>query len=94
MVGHLHRCFSCRPFQKVTIDEDNLWQDMIVQYKAKLDLSKQVCVCISNQPAIDTGGVRRHVYSILFIGVGSGGGAVGALAPTKMCEGGHHPHPG
>ena len=36
--------------QKVTIDEDDLWQDMIVQYKTKLDLCKQVCVCISNQP--------------------------------------------
>ena len=66
MVGHLNRCFSCRPFQKVTVDEDDLWQDIIVQYKAKLDLSKQVRVCISNQPAIDTGGVRRHVYSTVF----------------------------
>ena len=50
---------SVRP---ICTDESQL----IVQYKAKLNLSKLVCVCISNQLAIYTGGVRRHIYSTLF----------------------------
>ena len=48
--------FSGQPVQKVTVDEDDLWQYLVVQYKAtNLDVSMQIRVCMSNQPAIDTG---------------------------------------
>jgi hypothetical protein len=66
MVRHLNTYFSCRAFQKVNVDGDDLWQDRVVQYKAKLDVSNKVRVNISNQQAIDTGGLRRHVYSTVF----------------------------
>ena len=35
--------FSGQPVQKVTVDEDDLWQYLVVQYKAtNLDVSMQV----------------------------------------------------
>ena len=67
IVGHLNRYYSEQPVHKIKIDDDDVWQDMIVVYKARqLDVSKQVRICVQNQPAVDTGGVRRQVYSLVY----------------------------
>ena len=52
---------------KVQIDNNESWSDMLAFYKCSSQLSKKhLRVCHSNEPAIDTGRVRRETYTIVF----------------------------
>ena len=53
--------------QKINVDEEDLFSDMIGFYKsAKLNQSAKLKVWLRNQPAVDTGGVLRHVFTKCF----------------------------
>ena len=52
---------------KLVLDPNDIWQDILVYYKSpRVDTRKQLRIKINNMPAIDTGGVRRQVYSTVF----------------------------
>ena len=45
IISHLNRLYSKQPIQKIKVDDDELWQDMIIMYKNKrLDFSQQIRV--------------------------------------------------
>ena len=59
-----------RPFSviKIQVETDNIWQDMVVQYKSpRMDLMKCLRIKLEGQPALDTGGVRRLVYTTIYM---------------------------
>ncbi len=67
LVDLLRRPLLQKPTVKLYLDPEDLWSDMIVYYKsARIDTSKAVRVILTGQPALDTGGVRRQVYSEVF----------------------------
>lgn len=45
---------------KVHIDEDEAWCDLVSFYKAPMP-DCRVRICLTGQPAIDTGGIRRQL---------------------------------
>ena len=58
--------FNGKPASKFFIDSDDLWSDMVGYYKSGVNVEKPVRVILDEQPAIDTGGVRRQVFSDVF----------------------------
>lgn len=67
IVGMLNDQFEQRPAIKVKADPEDIWQDMVAQYKSpRMDMTKQLRVTLHNQPALDTGGVRRQVYTSVY----------------------------
>jgi len=63
----LHQKMFCgKPAAKFYIDSDDLWPDMVGYYKTGVNTSKPIRVILDEQPAIDTGGVRRQVFSDVF----------------------------
>ena len=58
--------FNGKPGLKFYIDSDDLWSDMVGYYKSGVNVEKPVRVILDEQPAIDTGGVRRQVFSDVF----------------------------
>ena len=49
---------------KLAVDEEDRWEDSIAFYKSnRFDAHHPVRVRLSGQPAVDTGGVRRHFFS-------------------------------
>lgn len=55
------------PKQKVHIDFEDMWADMIAQYKSPdMYLHCLFRIILDGKPSIDTGGVRRQVYSSVF----------------------------
>jgi len=64
----LHQNMFCgKPATKFYIDSDDLWPDMVEYYKTGVNTSKPIRVILGKQPAIDTGGVRRQVFSDVYI---------------------------
>ena len=52
---------------KLPVDGDDLWHDVLSFYKtSKCDTSHSIRFRVSGVPAIDTGGVRRQVYTMMF----------------------------
>ena len=59
--------FAELPKKKVEIDPDDAWADTVAYYKLpQLNLNKRVRVVLGSQPPVDTGGVRRQLYSSVF----------------------------
>lgn len=55
------------PKQKVHIDFEDMWPDMLAQYKSQnMYLHSLFRIILDGKPSIDTGGVRRQVYSSVF----------------------------
>lgn len=53
---------------KLHVDEDEAWSDLVAFYKAPTPdpLICQIRICLLGQPTIDTGGVRRQLYTSVF----------------------------
>lgn len=67
IMNMLNEEFDQQPVIKLQVDPNDIWHDMVVQYKSpKMDVKKQLRLSLLNQPAIDTGGVRRHVYNSVY----------------------------
>ena len=63
----LHQKMFCgKAATKFYIDSDDLWPDMVGYYKTGVNTSKPIKVILDEQPAIDTGGVCRQVFSDVF----------------------------
>lgn len=64
----INKRFEQFPRVKLHVDADDFWADLVALYKAcSMNFHTKLRVCIDNQPAIDTGGVRRQVYSRVFL---------------------------
>lgn len=52
---------------KVPVDADDMWQDVLLFYKTtKCDTSHRLRFRVCGAPVIDTGGVRRQIYTVMF----------------------------
>ena len=45
------------------VDSETLWKDMVTEYKAESICHSKLRISIDNEPAIDTGGVHRQLYT-------------------------------
>ena len=58
--------FRGLPTRKLHVDPEDLWTDVVAAYKGSLDFHSQIRVLLHGSPAIDTGGVRRQVFTRVF----------------------------
>ena len=59
--------FAKMPRHKLTVDPDDVWAELVSLYKGKnMDLHSRLRITIEGKPSIDTGGVRRQVYSKVY----------------------------
>ena len=64
MLNVMSKVSRTHPIVKVRIDEGEVWSDLVSFYKINMDISKcRIRICLNDQPAIDTGGVRCQVYT-------------------------------
>ena len=67
IVRMLNAMFSKRSVTKLEVDTEDVWQDMVAHYKSpRINLTKRLRIGLLDQPAIDTGGVRRQVYNTVY----------------------------
>ena len=59
----MHRQCSSFPRKRVDVDLEDPWGDMVAFYKGETDLNVQLRIVSDDLRAVDTGGVRRQVYS-------------------------------
>ena len=59
--------FDGKPASKLHVDADDIWADTVGYYKSPcLKLDKPIRVIFDGSPALDTGGVRRQVFSDVY----------------------------
>ena len=63
----LNRKYKKMPVTKLYLDQDDMWSDTVAFYKSpSCLLQNQIRIVLNHQPAVDTGGVRRHVFTEVF----------------------------
>jgi hypothetical protein len=55
-----------KEIKKVHVDSDELWPDMLSFYKCVPSVNMQLRICLDGQPPVDTGGVRRQIFTSVF----------------------------
>lgn len=55
--------FDTMPMIKVKVDADTVWNDLVAHYKSTDEFQCRLRISLSNNPAIDTGGIRRQMYT-------------------------------
>ena len=66
-IRYLGRNIDGDQVQNINVDEGDLFSDIIGFFKStKLNQSAKLKVRLRNQPAVDTGGVLRHVFTKCF----------------------------
>ena len=58
--------FRGLPTRKLNVDPEDLWTDVVAAYKGSFDFHIQIRILLHGSPAIDTGGVRRQVFTRVF----------------------------
>ena len=58
--------YGSMPMVKIKVDQECIWADMVAFYKGKGHMQGNIRIQLNNQPAIDTGGVRRQVYTQVY----------------------------
>ena len=59
--------YESYPKCKVSVDFGDMWSDLVAAYKSpSLNIGSQLRITLDDKPPIDTGGVRRQVYSKVF----------------------------
>ena len=55
------------PVVKLHVDKDEMWSDLLSFYKCvSLPCKKRLRICLGGSSTIDTGGVRRQVYTTVY----------------------------
>ena len=63
----LNNRYESLPRNRVIVDDGDAWGEMVSRYKRPFfDYHTHLRVTLGGQPAVDTGGVRPHLYTILF----------------------------
>lgn len=59
--------FENFPRLKLSVDSDSMWADVVSQYKSpSMNFYTKLRITLDDQPAVDTGGVRRQVYTSVY----------------------------
>ena len=59
--------FENLPRLKLDVDLEDAWSDIVAQYKSSsMNYYTQIRIKLGSKPPVDTGGVRRHIYSRVF----------------------------
>ena len=58
--------FRNLPRTKLSVDFDDMWRDVVAAYKSPMSFQTQLRITLDGKPPIDTGGVRRQVYTKVF----------------------------
>ena len=67
IIRMLNNQFNQQPTVKLQVDPEDAWYDVVTLYKSKkLDVTKRLRVSLHQQPVLDTGGVRRQLYSCVY----------------------------
>ena len=54
------------PMKKVHVDSGELWPDLLSFYKCVRCVYLQLRICLDDQPPVDTGGVRKQVFTSVY----------------------------
>jgi len=66
IVQMLNKCYARCPVIKIHIDSDEIWSDLSFYKCVSCVHMKRLRVCLDNAPPVDTGGVRRQVFTTTF----------------------------
>ena len=67
LLNLLAATFTGSPLKKVYVDSSDMWLDLVGVYKSgNVDFSRPIRICLDESPALDTGGVRREVFTEVF----------------------------
>lgn len=59
--------FDSKPMFKIDLDLDSAWQDLLAYYKSsKVDFNLRIRISLARRMTIDTGGIRRQIYTQVF----------------------------
>lgn len=58
--------FARNPKVKVHVDPDSAWSDIVAFYKSSEVIDSCIRIVLAGGPAIDTGGVRRQIYTQVY----------------------------
>ena len=59
--------FESKPTVKVDLDLNTCWEDLLAYYKStKADCSTRIRIALNGNLTIDTGGIRRQIYTQVF----------------------------
>lgn len=59
--------FETKPITKLRLDLNSAWDDLLAYYKSsKVNFDLRIRIALAGEIAIDTGGVRRQVYTQVF----------------------------
>jgi len=63
----MNNYFETKPVAKIQVDLNSAWDDLIAYYKSsKIDFDLRIRISLTDQVTIDTGGVRRQVYTQVY----------------------------
>ena len=63
----INKRFELFPRIKLQVDLEDIWADMVALYNGhSMDYYTKLRISLQDQPAVDTGGVRRKIYSSVF----------------------------
>ncbi len=63
----INKRFEVLPRIKQQVDSQDVWSDMVALYKGRsVNCYSKLRVSLDDQPAVDTGGVRRQMYTTVF----------------------------
>ena len=66
IVTLMNTCFDTMPRIKVPVDADSAWSDLVAYYKGADNYDCRIRIVLSNSPAVDTGGIRRQIYTQVY----------------------------
>ena len=63
----MNNYFEAKPTAKIQVDLNTAWDDMLAYYKSnKIDYDLRIRIALTGEVAIDTGGVRRQIYTQVY----------------------------
>lgn len=67
IITMLRKRFDLLPRIKLQVDMDDVWADMVAFYKGrKVNFFSKLRIQLNDKPPIDTGGVRRQMFTTVF----------------------------
>ena len=58
--------FEEQPIVRMSLDLSSAWSDMLAYYKNNKPIENQIRIIPTSGAAVDTGGIRRQAYSVVF----------------------------
>jgi len=58
--------FEEQPIVRMSLGLSSAWSDMLAYYKNNKPIESQIRIIPTSGAAVDTGGIRRQAYSVVF----------------------------